>query len=191
MAGTATVALTAARSWLATWGSTPAERDASFACDGFLPDADETLYRAVDVAAPPSMAFRWLCQLKAGPYSYDWIDNFGRQSPRHLVPGVERLEVGQRVMVFELVAFEVDRHLTLLFRGALLGDVAVTYAVVPVSPDRCRLVVKLLLRYPDIPVIRAICRWTAAPLDLIMMRRQLLNLKMLAERQADRYSAPR
>ena len=194
MAGTATIALTAARSWLATWGSTPAERDAPFACDRFLPEADEALYRAVDVAAPPSIVFRWLCQLKAGPYSYDWIDNFGRQSPRHLVPGVERLEVGQRVMVFELVAFEVNRQLTLLYRGSLLGDIAVTYAVVPASADHCRLVVKLLLRYPHVPLLGTLFRWTAAPLDLIMMRRQLLNLKALAERHArqpGRYSSPR
>jgi hypothetical protein len=42
----------------------------------------------------------------------------------------------------------------------------------------------MLLRYPKLPVLRTIVRWTAAPLDLVMMRRQLLNLKALAERQA-------
>ena len=47
-------------------------------------------------------------------FSYDWIDNFGRQSPRELVPGLERLAVGQRVMsIFRLVEFERDVHLTL------------------------------------------------------------------------------
>lgn len=35
-----------------------------------------------------------------------------------------------------------------------------------------------------LPVLRAVFRCTAAPLDLIMMRRQLFNLKALAERQA-------
>lgn len=185
MAGATTVAMTTGRSCpIITWGSTAAERAATFPCDRYLPEADDALYRAVDVAAPAAVLFRWLCQLKAGPYSYDWIDNFGRQSPRHLVPGVEHLEVGQRVMVFKLVEFEVDRHLTLLLRGSILGHIAVTYAVAAVRPGHCRLVVKLLLRYPTIPVLRTVCRWTAAPLDLVMMRRQLLNLKALAERQA-------
>jgi len=178
--------MTAGRSCpITTWGSTAAERAAPFSCDRYLPEADDALYRAVDVAAPAAILFRWLCQLKAGPYSYDWIDNFGRQSPRHLVPGVAHLEVGQRVMVFKLAEFEVDRHLTLLFRSSILGDIAVTYAVVPAGPGRCRLVVKLLLRYPNIPVLRTVFGWTAAPLDLVMMRRQLLNLKALAERQAN------
>jgi hypothetical protein len=45
-------------------------------------------------------------------------------------------------------------------------------------------VVKLLLRYPNVPVLRMVFRCTAAPRDLIMMRRRLLNLKAPAERQA-------
>ena len=40
---------------------------------------------------------------------------------------------------------------------------------------------KLLVRYPRVPVLHTFVRWLAAPLDLIMMRRQLLNLKGLAE----------
>jgi hypothetical protein len=173
-----------APSVFATWGSTPAERTRPFACDRWLTDPDDALFRAVDVDAPPGVLFRWLCQLKAAPYSYDWIDNFGRRSPPHLVPGLERLEVGDRVMIFELVEFEPDRHLTMLLRRHLVyGDVAVTYAVEPRAEARSRLIVKLLIRYPRAPVLGTLVRWTAAPLDLIMMRRQLLNLKALAERQ--------
>ncbi|MET0151185.1 MAG: hypothetical protein ABW298_01060 [Candidatus Binatia bacterium] len=44
--------------------------------------------------------------------------------------------------------------------------------------------VKLLLRYPNVPVLRTVFRCTAARLDLIMIRQQFLNLKALAERQA-------
>src|SRR5262249_51548625 len=82
---------------------------------------------------------------------------------------VERLEVGQRAMVFELVAFEVD----LLPRCS--GSVrpwatSRSPMVVPASPDLCRLVVKLLLRDPNVPVFRTAFRCTAAPLDLVMMR---------------------
>jgi hypothetical protein len=127
--------------------------------------------------------FRWLCQLKLAPYSYDWVDNLGRRSPQELVPGVERLTLGERVAtIFRLVEFEADRHLTLLLRDSrVFGDVAITYLVTPVAPDRSRLVVKLLVRYPRPALLRAVMARALALGDLIMMRRQLLNLKALAE----------
>src|SRR5262249_6937940 len=67
-----------------TWGSTPAERRMQFPCDRHLPACDDALFRAVSVAAPAPLLFRWLCQLRVAPYSYDWLDNFGRRSPRQL-----------------------------------------------------------------------------------------------------------
>jgi hypothetical protein len=83
-----------------------------------------------------------------------------------------------------LVEFEHDDHLTLLHRGPIFGDVAGTYRVVPSTPARSRLVVKVLVRYPRRAVLGAAVR-RALPLgDLIMMRRQLLTLKQLAERDA-------
>jgi hypothetical protein len=122
--------------------------------------------------------------LRAAPYSYDWIDNFGRQSPRQLTPGLEELEVGQRVMtIFRLVEFEIDRHLTLLMRDSpVFGTVAGTYAVIPRNDRRCRLVVKLLVRYPRATVPRLLGRALLPTGDLIMMRKQLRTLKKLAER---------
>ncbi len=57
------------------------------------------------------MVFRWLCLLEVAPYSYDWIDNLGRRSPRTLTPGTEDLEVGQEFLVSRLLEFEPDRHI--------------------------------------------------------------------------------
>jgi len=98
------------------WGSTPADRAIVFPCDRWLEHPDDVMYRAVAVDAPPPVVFRWLCQLRAAPYSYDWIDNWGRESPRTLTPGLDDLAVGQRVMIFDLVEFERDRHVTLRMR---------------------------------------------------------------------------
>jgi hypothetical protein len=170
-----------------TWGSTAQERALDFACDRFVSDANDSLYRALTVNAPPALLFRWLCQLRAAPYSYDWLDNLGRQSPRRLTPGLDRLQVGQRVMtVFQLAAFEHDRHITAVLgrRGSsLFGDLAVTYLIAPGAEERCRLVVKIAVAYPRTP-IGAAMRALFPAVDLVMMRKQLRTLRKLAERDA-------
>ena len=167
-----------------SWGSTEEERALDFPCDRHLPGAEDAVFRAVTVEAPPAVLFRWLCQLRAAPYSYDWIDNLGRRSPRELTPGLERLEVGQRVMtIFELVEFERDRHLTIRLRRLrhLFGEIAGTYLIVPGVDRDCRLVVKLVVRWPRVPLWGRATRLSLPLGDLVMMRRQLLNLKTLAE----------
>ena len=178
----------AAPAWpdVRSWGSTAAERRLVYPCDRHLPVHDEALYRAVGVEASPALLFRWLCQLRAAPYSYDWIDNLGRPSPRHLTPGLDALEVGQVVMGFRLVEFEPDRHLTLCGHplGRLFGTYAATYLVLPSGPERCRLVVKLLAAYPRPALLRVPMRALVPLADLVMMRKQLLTLKALAERDA-------
>ena len=172
------------------WGATADEVARAYPCDAVIVPFDEALYRAVSVRASRPQVFRWLCQLRSAPYSYDWIDNWGRQSPPYLTPGLDDLTVGQRVMsIFELVSFERDVHLTLRIADAgarqVFGDVAVTYGVYPdaSSADATRLVVKLTACYPASPIGYA-TRWILPWGDLVMMRRQLLNLKGLAERDA-------
>ena len=111
--------------WGANWGATKEESAGALACDELLPDARARLHRAISIQAPRATVFRWLCQLKLAPYSYDLLDNLGRKSPRELVDGCEQLEVGQRFMtIFTLRSFVPDEHLTLRSRGT-----AVTYAV--------------------------------------------------------------
>src|SRR5262245_59349724 len=170
-----------------SWGATAAERAMPFPCDGSLARVDAAYFRAVSVQAPAQVVFRWLCQLRAAPYSYDWIDYGGRQSPRRLTPGLEQLQVGQRVMtIFLLVDFEPDRHITLLLnaRGAqaMFGEIAGSYVVIPQSEQSCRLVVKLLVRYPR-NSLWFWMRWALPWGDVVMMRKQLLTLKYLAEQQ--------
>ena len=166
-----------------TWGSTAAERELTLPCDRYLPNAEDTFWRALDVRAPAPVLFRWLCQLRVAPYSYDWIDNRGRRSPHTLTPGLEQLELGQRFMtIFELVEFEPDRQVTLLMRRAqrLFGHVAITCAITSVAEQGCRLLVKLRVRHPT-ALHQVLLPWG----DLLMIRRQLLNLQALAQREAN------
>ena len=171
-----------------TWGSTPEERQMAFPCDSYLSASDNTCFRALDIAAPAHVLFRWLCQLKVAPYSYDWIDNFGRRSPRQLTPGTEKLARGQTVMsIFELVEFENYKHLTMILDSpratSIFGRIALSYVVLPTSDRSCRLVAKMRVRYPRKPPW-TLMRWLLPWGDLLMMRKQFLTLKRLAESQA-------
>jgi hypothetical protein len=166
-----------------TWGTTKAERQLVFPCDGLVPQADSYLYRGVTINAAPEIIFRWLCQLRVAPYSYDWIDNAGRRSPPELIPGLDRLEIGQDVMtIFTLVDFRPNEHLTIRMKpspSSFFGDIAVSYLIVP-KAGSCRLLVKLVCKAPRTlrgRLMRHLLPWG----DLIMMRKQLLNLKQLAE----------
>jgi hypothetical protein len=166
------------------WGVTDAERAIDYPCDRHVVDPDDEWYRATDVGAPVSTVYRWLCQLRVAPYSYDLIDNFGRRSPRTLTPGLEHLAVGQRVMrVFDLVEFERDRHLTaqVARARAMFGDTAVTYMVRPAAGGGTRLLVKVVFHYPVLRPLHPAARVLYPIADTVMMRRQLLNLRSLAE----------
>ena len=166
------------------WGSTADERADHYPCDDLIDGPRRELFRAVDVSAPAAIVFRWVCQLRAAPYSYDVLDNLGRRSPRELTPGLEDLAVGQRVMtLFRLVSFEPDRSITIDARTTLFGYVAVTYRVVPGGDERSRLVAKLAVAPRRGCLARVMDRVLPAG-DLVMMRKQLLTLKSLAERDA-------
>ncbi len=169
------------------WGATAAECEARYPCDelGFV--HDDVYFRALDVAAPPPLVFRWLAQLRVAPYSYDLLDNFGRRSPPELIAGLDELAAGQRIMrIFRLVSFAPQRHLTIVLASrpgkALMGDFAGTYALEP-APNGTRLVAKILVRYPR-GVYGAVLKPAMPWLDLIMFRKQLLTLRAYAERDA-------
>jgi hypothetical protein len=166
-----------------TWGSSAAERAAEYPCDGLI-ERPHVVFRAIDIDAPSEIVFRWLCQMRVAPYSYDWIDNLGRRSPRHLRAGLDQLEIGQRfVAIFRLADFEDGRSITLDSDRALFGRAALTYRVDPVDDNHSRLVVKLAFAGRCGLHDRVLGLFLPAG-DLVMMRKQLLTFKALAERDA-------
>jgi hypothetical protein len=171
------------------WGATAAEVRRPYPADTALvaPGAGcrdvVTMTRAIGVDAPVEVTWRWLCQVGVAPYSYDWLDNRGRRSPRTLTPGADRLELGQPIAkVFELVSFEAPHQWTGVATPAaerLFGRVATTYAAEPAGAGSrivCRIAVCRRGRIDRVRV--ALLSWG----DLVMMRKQLRTLRGLAER---------
>ncbi|MGH3561894.1 MAG: hypothetical protein ACRDTN_08870 [Mycobacterium sp.] len=155
------------------WGATPSEQNIALPCDTLIPHAPTRADRAISICASPTLVFAWLCQLRVAPYSYDVVDNFGRRSPRQRNPDLLHLEVGQRFMtIFTLRSFVDGEHITLRSKG-----VAVTYAVHPQGTGT-RLQVRVVFGGP-----RVVGRILVVG-DLVMMRKQLLTLRELAERDA-------
>jgi hypothetical protein len=90
--------------------------------------------------------------------------------------------------IFKLVEFEQNRHLTIVLDDkqaiSIFGDIAASYVLVPMTPNTCRLILKGHIRYPRNPFwswIRPFMPWG----DLLMMRKQFLRLKHLAESQVN------
>ncbi len=162
------------------WQATAEEIAAEYPCDRYVESPAASCLRAVDSTADAATVFRWFCQLRVAPYSYDLVDNWGKPSPRTLTPGLDELELEQSVMtIFRLVDFQPGRHLTLRLRDAasrrIFGDIAVSYTVTPTTTGS-RLVVKMVIPGEVGAVRRLLLAWG----DLVMMRKQLSKLAGLA-----------
>jgi len=139
--------------------------------------------RGVPVAAPPDVVWRWVRQLQVAPYSYDLVDNLGRRSPRMLTPGLEEFEPGGRFSIFTVRAVEPGRwvELEITRPGAvrMFGRVLMAYQVAAV-PGGTTLRCDLLVPGATAGLRQAALMWG----DLVMMRKQLLTWRSLAEREA-------
>ncbi len=159
----------------ARWGVDDSETALTYPCDGFLPAPTLQVWRGVTVHAPPEALWPWLTQVRLAPYSYDWIDNLGRRSPRELLelpePAVgDRYTTAGRREMGRIVSLEHGRQLTATILGAFMS-----YLLVPREHQTTRLLLKVVMN-PNRLLAPALSVG-----DLVMARRQLLNLKALAE----------
>ncbi len=158
------------------WGVTAAEAARPFPCDAWVKSPTLAAWRGVTVNAPADHLWPWVTQVRLGPYSYDWIDNLGRRSPRALV-GLPEPTVGDSftraggITLGRIVSVDPPYQLTARIAVAVISYVLQQ----PHGPAHTRLLMKLVSDLPR----------PLAPLlsvgDLVMARRQLLNWKRLAE----------
>ncbi len=170
------------------WGVFPTELTQHLPIDDELPDPTYCFFRGITIRAPRSMVYQWLSQLRVAPYSYDFVDNLGGSSPKHLLD-LPPVRIGDRFLIGKVTACETDKHITgLMLQDSMWSKVfdnlGGTYYLYDHSSGTCRLLVKLNARLGD----RLIKRWFAVGIlrfgDLIMMMKQLRTLRDLAESSA-------
>ncbi|MER5670373.1 polyketide cyclase [Pseudonocardia alni] len=157
------------------WGVSDAETARPYPCDELVPAPTLQAWRGVSVAAPAAAVWPWVAQIRLAPYSYDWVDNLGRRSPQELA-GLPEPQVGDTFTATggrrlgRILSVDPGVQLT----GSVLGAV-MSYVLVPQGADTTRLLLKVVMGGTRV----------LAPLvsvgDLVMARRQLLNLGRLAE----------
>ena len=157
------------------WNVSDDEVARSYPCDEIVPRPTLQAWRGVTVHTTRDVLWPWVAQIRLAPYSYDWIDNLGRRSPQRLM-GLPDPVVGESFSTAamrpfgRILAVEPTTHLT----GEIMGA-CISYALVS-QWQSTRLLMK---------IVTTTSRWLAPWLsvgDLVMARRQLLNLKALAER---------
>lgn len=159
------------------WGVSDAETLRRYPCDEFVVSPTLQAWRGVHVEAPATVLWPWVGQVRLAPYAYDWIDNLGRRSPQELAGYLPEPRVGDAFTAVgghergRIVSVDPGKQLTGTIMGAFMS-----YVVVSEEGDVTRLLLEVVMRTT---------RWAVPALtvgDLIMARRQLLNLKRLAER---------
>ncbi|MBT8496296.1 MAG: SRPBCC family protein [Deltaproteobacteria bacterium] len=174
------------------WGATAEEVAATLPGDEWLDDGPPVrvrMTRAVQIEVPAEQVWPWIAQMGrgAGWYSYDRLDNGGRDSARHIVTWVPEPRPGDATTIGYLRHLEPGRELAWWiggtrflasrFRGVML------YRVTG-DADRCRLLVRI---QSDIagPIAR-FAGWLFRSIDGFMARRQMVGIRQRAERYGDR-----
>lgn len=168
-----------------SWGATPEEVASSVVGDHLCDDARVNATRCITIAAPPADVFPWIRQMgfgRAGWYSYDWIDNLGRKSARHIHPEWQDIVSGSLVpagpMAFVASVVEEPHAFVLTISNKGLGKrmcFTLAYELRP-DPLGTRLITRMRARI-DLPGGRLLEKYLLTPGDGIMLRKQLLTLQ--------------
>ncbi len=176
------------RPWHSRWGATDEKVALEMPGDELIEQPAFNVTRAITIRARPEEIWPWIAQIgfrRAGFYSYDLLDNFGKPSADRIIPELQHIEVGTWIpmsgKVTEETAFRVrafePNHWMLWEKAASTW----TWKLIPIDEEHTRLIIRLKCHY----------RWTRPTIvsDLIlmelgdfpMMRKLMLGIKQRAE----------
>jgi proline iminopeptidase len=187
------------------WGATDEEVERPFPGADIISGGTRGATMAVTIDAPPSVVWPWLVQMgtdRGGWYSWDRLDNWGRNSAEELHPEWQRIAVGYHMLArpdggewWEVAALEPEHFLCLRMSVDLHGrpfdpqgprpdhytDSTWGFLLEKLPDDRTRLVVSgywALQPHWLQPILSFL---VLEPSHWIMQMRQFENLKRRAE----------
>lgn len=206
LAGAVAAAALRLRRWQLRWGAADEEIAMHLDGDDIVKSPDHESTRAITINAAPEDIWPWLVQIgkgRGGLYSYDSLDiafkMLDEPSVERVLPEFQCIKAGDVLPIgrddttrddFYVHFAEPNRALVLGANDASFRD-RVSWAMVllPLSSEVTRLVVRI--RYEKEPGLKGLA--IAAAMDLtsfIMLRKQMLTFKRLAERhRAERVKA--
>lgn len=176
---------------LTTWGATPAEMGEQAPGEDRLADPRIASTLAVTIDAPPADVWPWLVQLgvgRGGSYSYAWLENLvgcGVRNVEEIVPALQTLKEGDPIVLHPGAP---PLHVTLLEPGRALALEGWVFYLKPMA-SHTRLVSRTYVRPRRPEASRALRLLDLVTRSVwfdvahfIMQRKQLLEIKRLAER---------
>jgi hypothetical protein len=155
--------------------------------DALVADAKIRWTHAITIRAHLADIWPWLVQMgcrRAGWYSYDGLDNAGVPSAERIVPELQQVQVGD---IFPMTPKARDRFVVRVVRpdralvlGDSAGQMSWAFALEPAGETGTRLITRSRGAI-DRLALGLMLKVFWHPLDFGMQRRQLLNLKRLAE----------
>ncbi len=171
------------------WGATDEEVARPLPGDELVPVPHFNATRAVTIQATPQHIWPWLSQIgfgRAGWYSYDWVDNFGRPSERRIVPELQKIGVGSYIPIFGESGFLVTalkRGHWMVWNSTSDNSTSWYWGLFPIDGHSTRLVTRIRMRH------NWLSPWFLLTMlvdmgDIVMMRKCMLGIKERAERTA-------
>ena len=178
------------RPWHLGWGATAEELAQRMPGDEIVRRPVFNATRAVTVNARPEDVWPWIVQIgfhRAGWYTYDLLDNFGRRSAERIVPELQHLEVG------DLIPFapgkdagprvkELQPNRWMVLGGKTSDQATWTWVLSPMPDGTTRLMTRVRAPVSWREPLSAVWLVLLEVADFPMMRKCLLGIKRRAEK---------
>jgi hypothetical protein len=185
------------RRWHNRWGATDAEMELALPGDQVVAEPNMNSTRVITIHAEPRDIWPWLVQMgrgRGGLYSYDWLDIAFRildaPSAENILPEYQELNEGDVIPIGVNDRSDDDFYVHVCVPDVALvigandpkfrQRVSWAMVLIPEGPNRTRLAMRVRgdveMNAPGILMYAMI-----DPASFIMLRKQMLNLKRLAE----------
>lgn len=185
------------RRWHSRWGASDDEVEMSLPGDTIVKTPNSNTTRAITIEASPNDIWPWLVQMgkgRGGLYSYDWLDEvFGyldKPSSEEILPQFQTLNAGDVIPIGSDQTTEDDFyvHEVRPYEALVIGANAaefrdkISWAMVllPIGKEKTRLIMRIRADFLMNPT-GIFLYGLLDPAAFIMLRKQMLNIKRLAE----------